>query len=269
MPQRGKVLDTDGPTPKFLYAMLKQLDLKTIDWNRVAGDIQISNGHAARMRFSRFRNQMEGTTGAQRAAKKKNAKGKKGDKCDMNDSNGQMLARMSGAQSTPGIKMEPGDFMPYANPIKCEPNQQHHGSQPFAEFSDMYSWHHQTNSSSANGTPFHGQMPSFIQHGMPYPMSGMSSSSSSMTPVSPPGFYPTFGMHDFNLPEIGSQQAAFPNAPVLHWEPPKSPQAQPRLQPEAQPEVQPEAQPPANEVKVEEDSETINSAIKIEPYQLE
>lgn len=30
MPQRGKVLDTDGPTPKFLYAMLKQLDLKSV-----------------------------------------------------------------------------------------------------------------------------------------------------------------------------------------------------------------------------------------------
>ncbi|KAJ5634149.1 hypothetical protein N7528_001991 [Penicillium herquei] len=265
MPQRGKVLDTDGPTPKFLYAMLKQLDLKTIDWNRVAGDIQISNGHAARMRFSRFRNQMEGTTGAQRAAKKKNTKGKKVDKCDMNDSNGQMLGMIPGSQPAPGIKMEPGDFMPYANPIKCEPNQQHHGSQHFNDFPDMYSWHHQTNSSSTNGTPFHPQMPSYMQHGMPYPMSGMSSSSSSMTPVSPPGFYPPFGMHDFNIPEMGAQQAAFANGPVLSWEPPASPHPQPQLQPEAQPE----AQPPANEVKIEEDTETTNTAIKIEPHQLE
>ncbi|KAJ5721829.1 uncharacterized protein N7483_009763 [Penicillium malachiteum] len=266
MPQRGKVLDTDGPTPKFLYAMLKQLDLKTIDWNRVAVDIQISNGHAARMRFSRFRNQMEGTTGAQRAAKKKNAKGKKGDKCDMSESNGQMLAIMPGTQSAPGIKMEPGDFMPYANPIKCEGNQQHHGSQNFADLPDMYSWSHQPNSSSVNGTPFHLQMHPFMQPGMPYSvMSGISSSSSSMTPVSPPGFYPQFGMHDFNLPEIGVQQSAFPNAPVLSWEPPASPQPQPQLQPEAQPGTQ----PPANEVKIEENSETTNTAIKIEPYQLE
>lgn len=30
MGQRSKVLDTDGPTPKFLYAILKQLDLKSV-----------------------------------------------------------------------------------------------------------------------------------------------------------------------------------------------------------------------------------------------
>ena len=35
MPQRGKVLDTDGPTPKFLYAMLKQLDLKSVSYSRL------------------------------------------------------------------------------------------------------------------------------------------------------------------------------------------------------------------------------------------
>lgn len=28
--KRGKAIDTDGPTPKFLYAILKQLDLKTV-----------------------------------------------------------------------------------------------------------------------------------------------------------------------------------------------------------------------------------------------
>lgn len=30
MVQRGKVLEIEGPTPKFLYAMLKQLDLKNV-----------------------------------------------------------------------------------------------------------------------------------------------------------------------------------------------------------------------------------------------
>ena len=30
MGQRGKMLETDGPTPKFLYAVLKQLDLKNV-----------------------------------------------------------------------------------------------------------------------------------------------------------------------------------------------------------------------------------------------
>ena len=31
-----------------------------IDWNDVASDLDITNGHAARMRFSRFKQQMEG-----------------------------------------------------------------------------------------------------------------------------------------------------------------------------------------------------------------
>lgn len=30
MVQRGKVLEIEGPTPKFLYGMLKQLDLKNV-----------------------------------------------------------------------------------------------------------------------------------------------------------------------------------------------------------------------------------------------
>ncbi|KAJ5623928.1 hypothetical protein N7510_000237 [Penicillium lagena] len=72
--KRGKAMETEGPTPKFLYAILKQLDLKSVDWNLVASQLEISNGHAARMRYSRFRQQMEGTTGARAAKVKKSAK---------------------------------------------------------------------------------------------------------------------------------------------------------------------------------------------------
>ncbi|MCJ1374583.1 hypothetical protein MMC20_005815 [Loxospora ochrophaea] len=53
-------MHTDGVTSKFLYTILKQLDLKAIDWNAVAAQLDITNGHAARMRFSRFKQQMEG-----------------------------------------------------------------------------------------------------------------------------------------------------------------------------------------------------------------
>lgn len=101
--RRGKAIDTDGPTPKFLYAILKQLDLKSVrmdpkaktshyvlsilianlsqvDWNLIASQLEISNGHAARMRYSRFRQQMEGTTGSRGSRAKKNPKkGQKGD----------------------------------------------------------------------------------------------------------------------------------------------------------------------------------------------
>ncbi|KOS36828.1 hypothetical protein ACN38_g12396 [Penicillium nordicum] len=70
MGQRNKVLETDTPTAKFLYTIIKQLDLKSIDWNRVASDVEISNGHAARMRYSRFRQQMDGTTAANKPKRK-------------------------------------------------------------------------------------------------------------------------------------------------------------------------------------------------------
>ncbi|KAI9744231.1 MAG: hypothetical protein M1818_002383 [Claussenomyces sp. TS43310] len=45
---------------KFLYTILKQLDLKSVDWNQVARELGVTNGHASRMRYSRFKQQMEG-----------------------------------------------------------------------------------------------------------------------------------------------------------------------------------------------------------------
>lgn len=42
-----------------------------VDWNLVASQLDISNGHAARMRFSRFRQHMEGITTVPRAARPK------------------------------------------------------------------------------------------------------------------------------------------------------------------------------------------------------
>ncbi|OJD15669.1 hypothetical protein AJ78_04087 [Emergomyces pasteurianus Ep9510] len=64
-------MPADGQTAKFLYTMLKQLDLKSIDWNLVASQLEISNGHAARMRFSRFRQHMEGISTTHRTKKPK------------------------------------------------------------------------------------------------------------------------------------------------------------------------------------------------------
>lgn len=58
--RRSKVLSPDGQTAKFLYTIIKQLDLKAIDWNEVASGLEITNGHAARMRYSRFKAQIEG-----------------------------------------------------------------------------------------------------------------------------------------------------------------------------------------------------------------
>ncbi|MCJ1397947.1 hypothetical protein MMC11_001143 [Xylographa trunciseda] len=58
--RRSTVLPNDSATSRFLYTILKQLDHKSIDWNAVASDLEITNGHAARMRFSRFKQHMEG-----------------------------------------------------------------------------------------------------------------------------------------------------------------------------------------------------------------
>jgi hypothetical protein len=81
--RRSKALSPDGQTARFLYTILKQLDLKTIDWNLVANGLDITNGHAARMRFSRFKQHMEGIPTQPRTprpkkdgGKDKNAKGK-------------------------------------------------------------------------------------------------------------------------------------------------------------------------------------------------
>ncbi|KAL8729259.1 MAG: hypothetical protein Q9166_004880 [cf. Caloplaca sp. 2 TL-2023] len=53
-------MPTDAAVSQFLYTILKQLDLKSIDWQAVADELEITNGHAARMRYSRFKQQMEG-----------------------------------------------------------------------------------------------------------------------------------------------------------------------------------------------------------------
>ncbi|KAF6232264.1 hypothetical protein HO173_009647 [Letharia columbiana] len=62
-------MPTDGAISKFLYVIMKQLDLKSIDWQQVADQLDITNGHAARMRYSRFKQQMEGVAPAPRKAR--------------------------------------------------------------------------------------------------------------------------------------------------------------------------------------------------------
>ncbi|CAG7928631.1 unnamed protein product [Penicillium olsonii] len=115
MSQRQKVLDTESTTAKFLYAIIKQTDLKSIDWNRVASDLQVSNGHAARMRYSRFRQQMEGTLAPR--AKRKPKKAKVMDpptnlQTDLSTNPSLMVPPVPAVNSTfpgnPFIKPEPG-----------------------------------------------------------------------------------------------------------------------------------------------------------------
>ncbi|KAK2766232.1 hypothetical protein FQN54_007748 [Arachnomyces sp. PD_36] len=75
--RRSKTMPADGQTAKFLYTILKQLDMKSVDWNLVASQLEITNGHAARMRFSRFKQHMEGTTTTPRTPRPKKSKNEK------------------------------------------------------------------------------------------------------------------------------------------------------------------------------------------------
>ncbi|OTB12901.1 hypothetical protein K445DRAFT_25032 [Daldinia sp. EC12] len=57
--------NNDNAMARFLFAILKQKNLKDINWELVAKDEvldrPITNGHAARMRFSRFRSAIQGS----------------------------------------------------------------------------------------------------------------------------------------------------------------------------------------------------------------
>ncbi|DAA77065.1 TPA_exp: Uncharacterized protein A8136_6831 [Trichophyton benhamiae CBS 112371] len=123
--KRGKTMPADGQTTKFLYTILKQLDLKSIDWNLVASQLEITNGHAARMRFSRFRQHMEGNTTSARSprAKKSKAETAKSKKA-MFDEPVKGKERSPTGSASPTVKKEPEP------PVKPEPAFQVGMSEP-------------------------------------------------------------------------------------------------------------------------------------------
>ncbi|KAH8431920.1 uncharacterized protein LDX57_009569 [Aspergillus melleus] len=116
--RRSRAMPTDGPTVKFLYTIIKQLDLKAIDWNVVASQLEISNGHAARMRYSRFRQQMEGITSTPRAPRTKKAPNKsKAGSCKAD-----VHPEADIAQPKSEVKQDPGLLLYQSNPfIKDDP----------------------------------------------------------------------------------------------------------------------------------------------------
>ena len=59
-PKRPKAFANDAQSAQFLYLILKQLDLKSVNWQSVADGLGIKNGHAARMRWSRYKLHAEG-----------------------------------------------------------------------------------------------------------------------------------------------------------------------------------------------------------------
>ncbi|RDL38205.1 uncharacterized protein BP5553_02545 [Venustampulla echinocandica] len=70
-------MTNDTAIVRLLYSILSQKCLKDIDWNKVAQhpilNQEVTNGHAARMRYSRFKKQMDGTTGVVRRPRNTNS----------------------------------------------------------------------------------------------------------------------------------------------------------------------------------------------------
>ncbi|KAL8934514.1 MAG: hypothetical protein Q9216_005872 [Gyalolechia sp. 2 TL-2023] len=104
-----------------------------IDWEAVANELQITNGHAARMRYSRFKQQMEGTISTTRKPRvsgprkrKENADGaskpakklKKDNKSPAEDQKFEDSQAMSGVESSsPFIQSEPLNSVDMLEPL--------------------------------------------------------------------------------------------------------------------------------------------------------
>ncbi|KAJ5676080.1 hypothetical protein N7462_008977 [Penicillium macrosclerotiorum] len=227
MGQRSKVLDTDGPTPKFLYAIIKQLDLKTIDWNRVATELGVSNGHAARMRYSRFRSQMDGPS--PRSIKRKNAKKSgKGEKGEATPAKGKRSSSMM-----PSV---PPDLLPKAEPMELSISPSHFNFNPFVKYEpgSQPPTEPQPLSENTEGSypglsqmmpPHCIHMPAqpfqYVSSGIPFPLTSGSSPSMSLSSVSPfQSIYNPFHMpQEISMQDFHSQLSASPsNTQACTWD---------------------------------------------------
>ncbi|KAI9800450.1 MAG: hypothetical protein M1833_003336 [Piccolia ochrophora] len=89
--------------------MLKQLDIRSIDWSEVAGQLNITNGHAARMRYSRFKQAMEGFVPAprKRTATGDGTRPKKAAKTDLGKEDNTKAKQDDDEVPTSPVKREP------------------------------------------------------------------------------------------------------------------------------------------------------------------
>lgn len=191
-----------------------------VDWNRVASDVEVSNGHAARMRYSRFRQQMEGTTGANKPKRKsKKAKTMEPPPPEM-----QGLFPMAPPLMMPTI--ESIDSSLSGNPfVKCEPGTEgnsnlqslmQHSPQFMSETStegqyyfpqDFTSMQFQLASSIPSRISSPSQTSSFMN---PYQFS----TASAGYPYSSASTQSSFDLREFD------QLPSFTNyAPTISWEP--------------------------------------------------
>ncbi|KAI0389440.1 hypothetical protein F5Y17DRAFT_123614 [Xylariaceae sp. FL0594] len=122
--------NNDSPMTRFLFAILQQKNLKDIDWNKVAHDPilaqEITNGHAARMRYSRFRSYMlnQQPTKRNRTASpkskvtksRKEPKSKKGDSITVKSESAAGTPRASSPEPT----QQPSRAAPAPAPLRIK-----------------------------------------------------------------------------------------------------------------------------------------------------
>ncbi|KAI2620199.1 hypothetical protein GGS26DRAFT_315889 [Hypomontagnella submonticulosa] len=114
----------DNPMTRLLFVILQQKNLKDIDWNKVADDPllaeKISNGHAARMRYSRFKTALLGheptrrnRTGQPRSRVsklKKDAKAKRDEAVKSELASESLAPQEPSETSAPKIKQESSPY---------------------------------------------------------------------------------------------------------------------------------------------------------------
>ncbi|KAK2677452.1 hypothetical protein RAB80_006192 [Fusarium oxysporum f. sp. vasinfectum] len=146
--------NSENAMARFLLAILNQKNLKDIDWNQVASDPvliePITNGHAARMRFARFKTTVLGTQPQKRtrpagpADKSRVTKARKTQqpKKDSigNSESGSSVSSYAQVRQSPIIKQEQNqhaymahDDMPQGlsiNPASLEDTRQRNGFGP-------------------------------------------------------------------------------------------------------------------------------------------
>lgn len=114
--RRNNTFSTDSPAARFLYTIIKQLDLKSIDWNLVAASHGITNGHAARMRYSRFKQHMEGVTTQPKTTKAAGKKEKEGKE----EKQGKEVKEGSKKGKKRVLEEEPDEKNEAGSPVKRE-----------------------------------------------------------------------------------------------------------------------------------------------------
>lgn len=185
----------------------------------------ISNGHAARMRYSRFKSQIDPST-AQKTAKKKNAKkfekGKhKGDFSMPKDLPTQM--RLPWVNSGPALKAEPSEPHYQHNPfMKCEPGNDNvfgdrnllAGTDAQCDLARMT-----PDSMVPLAHPPSSRLYQYPSHELPFTMTPGRPETTLIPSSSRFASYPA--MHfpqDFSMQDFTMQQPFFSNAPMITWE---------------------------------------------------